>query len=170
MLDAYNTEYRDALESSRTSSGTADEKYAAVMDSIATSMQRIQTAWESFSQKLQASGFVKTFFKAIAGVVEHIDKILPNIVAMLTAIAGKHLPTIGMKVQGLFSGGSRMGRNIRAAFGRSGSFEQESLKELAEYKKGLGYKDEELSDAERKALGSGYQENTADDKTASNTD
>ena len=170
LLDAYNTEYRDALESSRTSSGTADEKYAAVMDSIATSMQRIQTAWESFSQKLQASGFVKTFFKAIAGVVEHIDKILPNIVAMLTAIAGKHLPTIGMKVQGLFSGGSRMGRNVRAAFGRSGSFEQESLKELAEYKKGLGYKDQELSDAERKALGSGYQENTADDKTASNTD
>lgn len=170
LLDAYNTEYRDALESSRTSSGTADEKYAAVMDSIATSMQRIQTAWESFSQKLQASGFVKTFFKAIAGVVEHIDKILPNIVAMLTAIAGKHLPTIGMKVQGLFSGRSRMGRNVRAAFGRSGSFEQESLKELAEYKKGLGYKDQELSDAERKALGSGYQENTADDKTASNTD
>ena len=170
MLDAYNTEYRDALESSRTSSGTADEKYAAVMDSIATSMQRIQTAWESFTQKLQASGFVKTFFKAISGVVENIDKILPNIVAMLTAIAGKHLPTIGMKAKGLFGGGSRMGKGVRAAFGRSGSFEQESLRELAEYKKGLGYKDEELSEAERKVLSSGHQENTADDKTASNTD
>ena len=170
MLDAYNTEYRDALESSRTSSGTADEKYAAVMDSIATSMQRIQTAWESFTQKLQASGFVKGFFEAIAGIVENVDKILPNIVAMLTAIAGKRLPTIGMKVQGLFSGGSRMGKGVRAAFGRSGSFEQESLRELAEYKKGLGYKDDELSEAERKALGSGQQENTADNKTASNTD
>ena len=168
-MEGWNT-YQTALESSRTSSGTADEKYAAVMDSIATSMQKIQTAWEGFTQKLQASGFVKTFFKAIAGVVENIDKILPNIVAALTAIAGKHLPTIGMKVQGLFSGGSRMGRSVRAAFGRSGSFEQESLRELAEYKKGLGYKDEELSDAERKALSSGYQEDTADDKTASNTD
>lgn len=163
-------QYKESLESSRTSSGTADEKYAAVMDSIATSMQRIQTAWESFTQKLQASEFVKGFFKAIAGIVENIDKILPNIVAMLTAIAGKHLPTIGMKVQGLFSGGSRMGKGVRAAFGRSGSFEQESLRELAEYKKGLGYKDDELSEAERKALGSGQQENTADNKTASNTD
>lgn len=163
-------QYKESLESSRASSGTADEKYAAVMDSIATSMQRIQTAWESFTQKLQASGFVKGFFKAIAGIVENVDKILPNIVAMLTAIAGKHLPTIGMKVQGLFSGGSRMGKGVRAAFGRSGSFEQESLKELAEYKKGLGYKDDELSEAERKALGPGQQENTADNKTASNTD
>lgn len=169
LMQNYN-QYKESLESSRTSSGTADEKYAAVMDSIATSMQKIQTAWESFTQKLQASGFVKTFFKAIAGVVENIDKILPNIVAMLTAIAGKHLPTIGMKVQGLFGGGSRMGKGVRAAFGRSGSFEQESLRELAEYKKGLGYKDEELSEAERKVLGSGHQENTADDKTASNTD
>lgn len=169
LMQNFN-QYKESLESSRTSSGTADEKYAAVMDSIATSMQKIQTAWESFTQKLQASGFVKTFFKVIAGVVENIDRILPNIVAVLTAIAGKHLPTIGMKVRGLFSGGSRMGRGVRAAFGRSGSFEQESLRELAEYKKGLGYKDKDLSDAERKALGSGYQENTADDKTASNTD
>lgn len=168
-MEGWNT-YQTALESSRTSSGTADEKYAAVMDSIATSMQRIQTAWEGFTQKLKASGFVKGFFETIAGIVENVDKILPNIVAMLTAIAGKHLPTIGMKVQGLFSGGSRMGKGIRAAFGRSGSFEQESLKELAEYKKGLGYKDDELSEAERKALGSGQQENTADNKTASNTD
>ena len=169
LMQNFN-QYKESLESSRTSSGTADEKYAAVMDSIATSMQRIQTAWESFTQKLQASEFVKGFFKAIAGIVENIDKILPNIVAMLTAIAGKHLPTIGMKVQGLFSGGSRMGKSVRAAFGRSGSFEQESLKELAEYKKGLGYKDDELSEAERKALGSGQQENTEDNKTASNTD
>ena len=169
LMSNYAT-FQQALESSRTSSGTADEKYAAVMDSIATSMQKIQTAWESFTQKLQASAFVKTFFKAIAGVVENIDKILPNIVAALTAIAGKHLPTIGMKVQGLFSGGSRMGRSARAAFGRGGSFEQESLRELAEYKKGLGYKDKDLSEAEREVLASGNYENTADDKTASNTD
>lgn len=163
-------QYKESLESSRTSSGTSDEKYAAVMDSIATSMERIQTAWEGFAQKLQASGIVKTFFRAIAGIVEHIDKILPNIVAMLTAIAGKHLPTIGTKIQGLFGNRSSAGRSIRSAFGRSGTFEQESLRELAEYKRGLGYADEDLSEAERKALGSGYQENTADDKTASNTD
>jgi len=89
---------------------------------------------------------------------------------MLTAIAGKHLPTIGTKIQGLFGNRSSAGRSIRSAFGRSGTFEQESLRELAEYKRGLGYADEDLSEAERKALGSGYQENTADDKTASNTD
>ena len=58
-------QYKESLESSRTSSGTADEKYSAVMDSIATSMQRIQTAWEGFTQKLKASGFVKRFFEAI---------------------------------------------------------------------------------------------------------
>ncbi len=89
-------QYKESLESSRTSSGTADEKYAAVMDSIATSMQKIQTAWESFTQKLQASGFVKGFFKTIAFVVERIDKFLPHAVALLTSMTARHLPVLGM--------------------------------------------------------------------------
>ena len=89
-------QYKESLESSRTSSGTADEKYAAVMDSIATSMQRIQTAWESFTQKLQASGFVKSFFKTIAFVVERFDKFLPHAVALLTSMTARHLPVLGM--------------------------------------------------------------------------
>ncbi len=82
-------QYKESLESSRTSSGTADEKYAAVMDSIATSMQRIQTAWEGFTQKLKASGFVKGFFEAIAGVVENMNVILPVMVSFLSTILVK---------------------------------------------------------------------------------
>lgn len=170
LLDAYNTEYRDALESSRTSSGTADEKYAAVMDSIATSMQRIQTAWESFTQKLQASGFVKGFFKTIAFVVERIDKFLPHAVALLTSMTSRHLPVLGMQIKGLFGDRSSGGRFVRSVFGRGKTFEEESLKQLGQYKKGIGYTDNELSDAERRALGVGVFENTADDKTALNTD
>lgn len=163
-------QYKESLESSRTSSGTADEKYAAVMDSIATSMQRIQTAWESFTQKLQASGFVKTFFKAIAGVVENIDKFLPHAVALLTSMTARHLPVLGMQIKGLFGDKSSVGRFIRSVFGRGKTFEEESLKQLGQYKKGIGYTDNELSDAERGALGVGGLENTADDKTALNTD
>lgn len=163
-------QYKESLESSRTSSGTADEKYAAVMDSIATSMQRIQTAWESFTQKLQASGFVKTFFKAIAGVVENIDKFLPHAVALLTSMTARHLPVLGMQIKGLFGDKSSGGRFVRSVFGRGKTFEEESLKQLGQYKKGIGYKDDELSDAERRALGVGGLENTADDKTALNTD
>lgn len=163
-------QYKESLESSRTSSGTADEKYAAVMDSIATSMQRIQTAWESFTQKLQASGFVKTFFKAIAFVVERIDKFLPHAVALLTSMTARHLPVLGMQIKGLFGDKSSGGRFVRSVFGRGKTFEEESLKQLGQYKKGIGYKDDELSDAERRALGVGGLENTADDKTALNTD
>lgn len=163
-------QYKESLESSRTSSGTADEKYAAVMDSIATSMQRIQTAWESFTQKLQASGFVKTFFKAIAGVVENIDKFLPHAVALLTSMTARHLPVLGMQIKGLFGDKSSGGRFVRSVFGRGKTFEEESLKQLGQYKKGIGYKDDELSDAERRALGVGGLENTEDDKTALNTD
>lgn len=163
-------QYKESLESSRTSSGTADEKYAAVMDSIATSMQRIQTAWESFTQKLQASGFVKTFFKAIAGVVENIDKFLPHAVALLTSMTARHLPVLGMQIEGLFGDKSSVGRFVRSVFGRGKTFEEESLKQLGQYKKGIGYTDNELSDAERRALGVGGLENTADDKTALNTD
>lgn len=95
-------QYKKSLESSRTSSGTADEKYAAVMDSIATSMQRIQTAWEGFTQKLKASGFVKGFFKAIAGVVENMNTILPTMVSLLSTILVKQLPALGTKLDDLF--------------------------------------------------------------------
>lgn len=163
-------QYKESLESSRTSSGTADEKYAAVMDSIATSMQRIQTAWESFTQKLQASGFVKDFFKTIAFVVERLDKFLPYAVALLTSMTARHLPVLGMQIKGLFGDKSSGGRFVRSVFGRGKTFEEESLKQLGQYKKGIGYTDNELSDAERRALGVGGLENTADDKTALNTD
>ena len=95
-------QYKESLESSRTSSGTADEKYAAVMDSIATSMQRIQTAWEGFTQKLKASGFVKDFFEAIAGVVENMNVILPAMVSFLSTILVKQLPALGTKLDDLF--------------------------------------------------------------------
>lgn len=95
-------QYKKSLESSRTSSGTADEKYAAVMDSIATSMQRIQTAWEGFTQKLKASGFVKGFFEAIAGVVENMNVILPAMVSFISTILVKQLPALGTKLDDLF--------------------------------------------------------------------
>lgn len=130
-------QYRESLESSRASSGTADEKYAAVMDSIATSMQRIQTAWESFTQKLQASEFVKGFFKAIAGVVENIDKILPNIVAMLININAKHLPVLGMKIKSLFGGKSAAANWFKGSFGGSKTLVEQQLLEKAKYRVGL---------------------------------
>ena len=130
-------QYKESLESSRTSSGTADEKYAAVMDSIATSMQRIQTAWESFTQKLQASGFVKGFFKTIAGVVENIDKMLPGIVATLININARHLPVLGMKIQGLFGGKSVASNWFKGSFGASKTLIEQQLLEKAKYRAGL---------------------------------
>lgn len=130
-------QYKESLESSRTSSGTADKKYAAVMDSIATSMQRIQTAWESFTQKLQASGFVKGFFKTIAGVVENIDKMLPGIVATLININARHLPVLGMKIQGLFGGKSVASNWFKGSFGASKTLIEQQLLEKAKYRAGL---------------------------------
>ena len=130
-------QYKESLESSRTSSGTADEKYAVVMDSIATSMQRIQTAWESFTQKLQASGFVKGFFKLLAGVVENIDKLLPGIVTTLININARHLPVLGMKIQSLFGGKSVASNWLKGSFGGSKTLVKQQLFEKAKYRAGL---------------------------------
>lgn len=153
LLDAYNTEYRDALKSSRTSSGTADDKYAAVMDSIATSMQKIQTAWEGFTQKLKASGFVKSFFKVLAGFVENIDKWLPRIVAMLVNINAKHLPVLGMKIKNLFGGKSAAANWFKGSFGGSKTLVKQQLLEKAKYRAGL-VGEEGLTPEERAILNS----------------
>lgn len=153
LLDAYNTEYRDALKSSRTSSGTADEKYAAVMDSIATSMQRIQTAWEGFTQKLKASGFVKSFFKVLAGFVESIDKWLPSIVAMLVNINARHLPVLGMKIKNLLGGKSAAANWFKGSFGGSKTLVEQQLFEKAKYRAGL-VGEEKLTPEERAILNS----------------
>ncbi len=146
-------QYKESLESSRTSSGTADEKYAAVMDSIATSMQKIQTAWEGFTQKLKASGFVKGFFEAIVGVVENIDKLLPGIVAMLININAKYLPTLGMKIQGLFGGKSAAANWFKGSFGGSKTLVEQQLLEKAKYRAGL-VGEEGLTPEERAILNS----------------
>lgn len=128
-------QYKKTLESSRTSSGTADEKYAAVMDSIATSMKRIQTAWEGFTQKLQASGFVKTFFGAIAGIVENMNVILPVMVSLLSTILVKQLPALGTKIDDLFGQPIRkFGSTVKELFkgGKEGKTAADYYKESNE--------------------------------------
>lgn len=123
------------------------------MDSIATSMQKIQTAWEGFTQKLKASGFVKSFFKVLAGFVESIDKWLPRIVAMLVNINAKHLPVLGMKIKNLFGGKSAAANWFKGSFGGSKTLVEQQLFEKAKYRAGL-VGEEKLTPEEKAILNS----------------
>jgi len=77
---------REAQEISANSAGTAAEKYEAQMESIEASINKVQNAWEGFTQRLGSNKVLKGFFNVVAGIVKHLDKIIISLTSMLTAM------------------------------------------------------------------------------------
>lgn len=77
---------KELTEESANSAGTADQKYEAYMDSMAAATKRLENAWESFVMKLESSKILRLTSEALAGIVENIDKLLPSIISLLTAM------------------------------------------------------------------------------------
>lgn len=77
---------REAQEISANSAGTAAEKYEAQMESIEASINKVQNAWEGFTQRLGSNKALKGFFDVTAGIIKHLDKIIISLTSMLTAM------------------------------------------------------------------------------------
>lgn len=77
---------KELTEESANSAGTADQKYEAYMDSMAAATKRLENAWESFVMKLESSKILRLTSEALAGIVDNMDKLLPSIISLLTAM------------------------------------------------------------------------------------
>ena len=69
-------------QESEMSEGTATEKYGAELDSIEAKVNKLQAAWEGFTQSLETSWLVKTGLNIATGFVEDLEKIIKLVMTL----------------------------------------------------------------------------------------
>ena len=74
-MENYDT-YKQAISEAEKAQGTAARKMQAYNESVAYSINQLSTAWEGFTQKLEASGAVKAIYWVLTKGIENLDHIL----------------------------------------------------------------------------------------------
>lgn len=122
------SEYKKSLEEAENAIGSAEAKYAAQMESLAFQFERISTAWEEFTQKLEASGAVIAVFKKISDLVSNIGGVLQVISSFVVGISSFKIPAFAMKLVDFFTGAKGPGRMLFDAEARQNAQEEEVRK------------------------------------------
>ena len=75
LMDHY-TEYKEAVRTASDAEGTAEAKNLARLGSIEYALNKISTAWEILTQKLDSSSAIKNYADGLSGIIGNLDKIL----------------------------------------------------------------------------------------------
>lgn len=101
LMENYDS-YKEAIETSAESAGTAEEKYEAYTDSIEYQVQRLAAAWEGLAQKVAASPLIKTLTGWAADLIEYLPVIIRYFTTLITAINSYRIPTFLKNIAGAF--------------------------------------------------------------------
>lgn len=94
-------------EVSKNSAGTAEQKYAAYMETIESAQNRLNNAWSELAQQLEESGIVKFFTDLAIVLTQAVIPALTALGSALIAYNGYKIPTLlgNLGKRGLASGG-----------------------------------------------------------------
>lgn len=121
-------EYKQSLEDAESASGSAEAKYEAQMESLAFQFERISTAWEEFTQKLEANGTVIKVFEKIYELVSNVGMVMQKISSFIVGILSYKIPAIATKIADFFAGSTGAGRILFDSEARQKAQEEELRK------------------------------------------
>lgn len=91
-MENYDT-YKQAISEAEKAEGTAARKMQAYNESIAYSINQLSAAWEGFTQKLEASGAVKTFFNGLTILIKNLGTALSMVLSTVVSLHSFKLTT-----------------------------------------------------------------------------
>ena len=91
-MENYDT-YKQAISEAEKAEGTAARKMQAYNESVAYSINQLSTAWEGFTQKLEASGAVKTFFNGLTILIKNLGTALSMVLSTVVSLHSFKLTT-----------------------------------------------------------------------------
>lgn len=112
LLENYDR-YKELTEESANSEGTANQKYAAQMESLAAAVTDLQNAWEKFTMDVKASPLIKGGVEFLTFLVDNMKTLLSLVSAFGGRFAAIKLPTWLPKLGGLFGLGRNGGQKMR---------------------------------------------------------
>ena len=90
-----NMERVEELEQvSSNSKGTAEQKYAAYMETIESAQNRLSNAWSEMAQRLEESGVVKAFTDVAVFITQNLLPALNAFASFLISYNGFKIPTL----------------------------------------------------------------------------
>ena len=138
LMENYDS-YKEAIETSAESAGTAEEKYEAYTDSIEYQVQRLEAAWEGLAQKVAASPLIKTLTGWAADLIEYLPVIIRYFTTFMAAINSYRIPTFLRNIAGAFITPSYFGgRGMGSVFTATGQA-QRAASRREEYNALRGY-------------------------------
>lgn len=93
LMDHY-TEYKEAVQTASDAEGTAEAKNLARLGSIEYALNKIATAWEILTQKLDSSSAIKNYADGLSGIIGNLDKILNIVGQVAIAMNTWRLPLV----------------------------------------------------------------------------
>lgn len=128
-------EYKKSLEDAESASGSAEAKYEAQMESLAFQFERISTAWEEFTQKLEANGAVIKVFEKIYELVSNVGMVMQGLSSLVVGILSFKIPAIATKIVDFFASSTGAGRMLFDSDARERA-QKEELRKVREKESG----------------------------------
>lgn len=108
-MENYST-YKQAISEAEKAEGTAARKMQAYNESVAYSINQLSAAWEGFTQKLEASGAVKTFFNGLTILIKNLGTALSMALSTIVSLRSFKLTTDLKRLADFFGFGSSDGK------------------------------------------------------------
>ena len=160
LMDNYDS-YKKAIEIAETSTGTANEKYEAYMESIEAHLNQLKDAWDALVQKVEASDIFKFLIDGATKLVEILPYVLRAFTTLFATINAYKLPVwlkqIGSAVNPFRATafGKFKGLGLDKSYTRSGQQQRAAIRNY-EYYKSIG--DEAKMKEAAEKLPQGYKD------------
>lgn len=108
LMNNYD-KYKEFVEVSENSAGTADEKYQSYLEQLEASQKKLKAAWEDIANSTEIAGFMTKTNNFLSGVVSVLPTIIKYVTRLFITLNSYKIPKLlnnflGIGDKGLFEG------------------------------------------------------------------
>lgn len=116
LMNNYD-KYKEFIEVSKNSAGTADEKYQSYLEQFEASQKRLKAAWEDIANSSEIAGFMTKMNNFLSGVVHVLPTIIKYVTKLFVTLNSYKIPKLlnnflGFGDKGFLEGAKEAGKKI----------------------------------------------------------
>lgn len=110
LMNNYD-KYKEFIEVSRNSAGTADKKYQSYLDQLEASQKRLKAAWEDIANSTEIAGIVTFWNNFLSNVVSALPTIIRYVTKLAVTLNSYKIPSILSQIFGISDGWTKKGKH-----------------------------------------------------------
>ena len=93
LMNNYD-KYKEFIEVSRNSAGTADKKYESYLEQLEASQKRLKAAWEDFANSTEIAGFMTNMNNFLSNIVKWLPMIIRYVAKLAITLKSYKMPKL----------------------------------------------------------------------------